>query len=142
MLSSPQYGWSNITIGDWSDRCSYLDDVPFDLLRSIWNVQATSLPYAVSFDAEGWQYIIVFDEYETHIITSKESSENQYINVKADIDSLASELIDDIRKSIDKWASWTDYGGMSLDETERRKEDLLDLCNMSKDEIRRRKSCG
>lgn len=138
MLSSPQHGWSNITIGNWSDRCSYLDDVPFDLLRSIWNVQATSLPYAVSFDAEGWQYIIVFDEYETHIITNKESSENKYINVKVDIDSLAKELIGDIRKSIDEWASWNDYGGMSFDEIERRKEEMLGLCNMSEDEMRRR----
>ena len=35
MLSTPNVGWSRITIGEWADRCSYLDDVPFMLLEAI-----------------------------------------------------------------------------------------------------------
>lgn len=68
MLSKPEHGWADITIGDWSDRCSYLDDVPIALLSEISCVLETHCPRVLKFDAEGWEYLIVFDDYETHII--------------------------------------------------------------------------
>ena len=34
MLDTPKYGWSHVSIGSWSDRCSYLDDVPMELLKA------------------------------------------------------------------------------------------------------------
>ena len=64
MLSTPKYGWSTITIGNWSDRCSYIDDVPFMLLSAVDEVIRTRTTYSVKFDAEGYEYIIVFDEFE------------------------------------------------------------------------------
>ena len=45
----------------WSDRCSYLDDVLFLLLEGIEEALRTGNPVAARFDAEGWEYLIVFD---------------------------------------------------------------------------------
>ena len=73
MLSKPEYGWSNITIRDWSDRCSYIDDIPVMLLDAIYQQLCNNTIQAVGFDAEGYEYIIIFDKFYTHIITYKDN---------------------------------------------------------------------
>ena len=75
MLSKPKYGWADITIGDWSDRCSYLTDVPFQLLEAMCRSCKNHEPVAAKFDAEGWEYTIIFDWLETHIIIEKDGFE-------------------------------------------------------------------
>lgn len=52
MLDAPKYGWNRITIGPWSDRCSYLNDVPLELLEAMKQFRTTHLPTPVKFDAE------------------------------------------------------------------------------------------
>lgn len=127
MLSKPKYGWSAITIGDWSDRCSYLTDVPFQLLEAMYDSCKNHKPTAAAFDAEGWDYTIVFDWLETHIIISKDSFELKTIEINRD--ELAKELVEDIRNNIDEWASWIDYGDMDEKGKQFRKERLLAMCN-------------
>ena len=39
MLDTPKLGWSKIHIGTWSDRCSYLDDVPMKLLEAFFGTK-------------------------------------------------------------------------------------------------------
>lgn len=129
MLKEPKHGWSQITIGSWSDRCSYLDDVPFLLLEGIEEVCRTGNPVAVRLDAEGWEYLIIFDLYETHIITETDNGytlKTETIRIK----SLAEELIADIRRDLDGWSIWTDYGDMSDDQASERKKGLTVLCNI------------
>lgn len=129
MLSTPKYGWSNIKIGDWTDRCSYLDDVPFLLLEMLEENGRTSRPVSGKFDAEGYEYIIVFDKYETHIITETDTGyELKTVEVRSE--ELAKDLIEDIRRDIDSWSGWIDYGDMSDDERQERKKDLLILCSI------------
>lgn len=105
MLKKPKDGWSKITIGDWCDRCGYIDNVPVELLRVFIGLYGDRTPSAVKFDAEGWEYIIVFDWYEIHIITDKT---NKYVlkTVSCDISTLAKELIKDIRSNINEWAEF------------------------------------
>src|SRR5574344_1231695 len=107
MLSEPKYGWANISIGDWTDRCSYLTDVPFQLLEAMNESCKKHKPVAVEFDAEGWEYIIIFDWFKTHIITENDNFELKTIEVNRD--NLAKELVDDILRNIDEWSSWNDY---------------------------------
>ncbi len=128
MLSKPECGWSYITIGKWSDRCSYIDDVPFVILKGLEQSYKTYSPVSVKFDAEGWEYIIVFDWQETHIITDK-NGEYALITVEIGIDELAKQATSDIRREIDDWSVWTDYGDMPDDEKNQRKKDLLALCD-------------
>lgn len=127
MLDTPSHGWSTIKVGGWSDRCSYLDDVPFMLLKALEETCRTGRPVSVKFDAEGYEYIIVFDVYETHVITE---TENSYKLVTVEIMSaeLAAELIGDIRKDLPGWSGWADYGDMSGYERHKRETDLIALC--------------
>lgn len=128
MLDKPEYGWSHISIGEWSDRCSYLDDVPYMLLEALEESCRTFKPVAVEFDAEGWNYIIVFNSFETHIISDKDDS---YTHTCIEVDNrdLANELIADIRENLADWADWP-CGCISDDEYEERKKDLIVMCNI------------
>lgn len=136
MLSKPRHGWSEITIGDWSDRCSYIDDVPFMLLETMEESCRVNKPVAVKFDAEGWDYIIVFDQFETHIISTHinalsfdEDNYFSYHTIEVDRDELAKELISDIRKYIDHWTKWDGYCENAA-YVEDRKKDLLVMCDV------------
>lgn len=129
MLKEPKHGWSQITIGNWSDRCSYLDDVPYLLLEGVEEVCRTGHPVAAKFDAEGWEYLIVFDVYETHIITETDSG--YFLTTETvQIKSLAEELVADIRRDLKAWSRWTNYGDMSEDEMSEREKDLAVLCDI------------
>lgn len=127
MLSKPKYGWADITIGDWSDRCSYLTDVPFQLLEAMCRSCKNHEPVAAKFDAEGWEYTIIFDWLETHIITEKDGFELKTVEINRD--DLAKELVEDIRANVNEWASWDDYGDMTKEERFNRTFKLIKLCN-------------
>jgi hypothetical protein len=128
MLKTPWCGWSEITIGNWHDRCSYLDDVPYRLLEAVDHVNRTGTPSAVKFDAEGWSYIIVFDMYHTHIICDGIDVVYKYYTVDIHIKDLARDLISDIRRDIKAWSEW--FGNISDYEAEERKLDLEAWCNV------------
>ena len=129
MLSRPIIGWSKITIGNWSDRCSYIDDVPFMLLEAMEESCRINKPVSVRIDAEGWDYIIVFDQFTTHII-SEITDDYTYYSVDIDRDELARELISDIRRDIDEWCEWFCYYYLTEDYISERKKDLLVLCDI------------
>lgn len=134
MLSKPKHGWSEITIGDWSDRCSYIDDVPFMLLEAMEESCRVNKPVAIKFDAEGWDYIIVFDQFETHIISTaphslKAQDSYSYYTIEVDRDELAKELIADTRRDIDEWCGFY-YEDETEDFISERKKDLLVLCDV------------
>jgi hypothetical protein len=127
MLKTPWCGWSEITIGNWHDRCSYLDDVPYMLLETVDDVNRTGRPSSVKFDAEGYHYIIVFDMYETHIICDSFDIGYDLHTIEINIKDLIRDLLADIRRDLDAWGKWcsdSDY------ETEERKADLDAWCNV------------
>lgn len=128
MLEKPEHGWSCITIGSWSERCSYLDDVPFRLLEAMDATCRTWRPHCVKFDAEGWEYIIVFDMYETHIISDNCDEGFIYTSVECDLKKLSKEMIEDIRRDLDGWANWPP--DPSEDEVNERKADLMVYCDV------------
>ena len=129
MLKSPSAGWSRITIGDLSDRCSYLDDVPYLLLEGVEEVFRTGYPIVSKFDAEGYEYFIVID-IDTVFIITETDDDYSLKTIEISIKGLAAELIADIRRDLDLWSEWVDYGGMSEDEKRERKKDLSALCEI------------
>ena len=128
MLKTPKYGWSEITIGNWYDRCSYLDDVPYRLLEAVDYTNRCGRPSSVKFDAEGWEYIIVFDQFETHIICYNFKGEYNYYTIEINLKDLIRELLADIRRDLKAWSEWG-YD-ISEDEAEERKLDLDAWCNV------------
>ncbi len=126
MLDKPNAGWSRITIGEWSERCSYIDDVPFMLLEALEQSCRTNKPVAVQFDAEGFDYTIVFDWLETHIISDKDDHWT-YTTITADRDVLAHQLVVDILADLEDWSAW---GSITDDECNERMKDLAIMCDI------------
>lgn len=129
MLSIPKYGWVNLSIGDWSDRASYLTNVSFDILEAFINLLQNRKVSSVSFDAEGWEYIIVFDFYDVYIIENKEEEPKLY-HFDISAVSLAEEVYKDMKDNVYAWSLW-DYGTQSeedrLVEEKKLKEKLENL---------------
>lgn len=129
MLKTPKYGWSEITIGSWHDRCSdVFDDVPYRLLEAVDYTNRTSRTSSVEFDAEGWEYIIVFNTNEVHIITCDFDCNWKYNTIEISLKDLIRELLADIRKDLEEWSKWG--FGRSEGEIEERKLDLQAWCNV------------
>lgn len=128
MLKTPWCGWSEIQIGDWHDRCSYLDDVPYRLLEAVDYTNRCGRPSSVKFDAEGYHYIIVFDMYKTHIICDDFDIGYILYTVDINLKDLIRELVADIRRDIDVWSKW--FCDVSEYEAEERKLDLEAWCNV------------
>lgn len=109
-------------MGTWSGRLSNLDDPAFDLLWAVERALRTCRPSAVKFDAEGHEYIIIFDEYEQFIITSH--APTMLTRIGINLTDIVSCLVRDIRKDIDLWAAFPAGMEDSQSELEDRKIDL------------------
>lgn len=109
MLSRPENGWTDITIGEWTDRASYVSDVQIDLLDCFIKVFKDNNSHCVSCDAEGWEYIIVIDLNAIHIIESKDTYEYysyDFMENNTTLKDVAKELYNDIKENLDAWSVW------------------------------------
>ncbi len=111
ILINPRYGWVTVKIGDWSDRASYLTNVPLDALDAFINSYNRWQPATIKFDAEGWEYIVVIDDYYTYIIDYPHDGNFDASPVLTIVeikkDDLAKELINDIQSNFYEWVSWS-----------------------------------
>lgn len=121
-LETPQHGWSKLHMGSWSGRLSYVDDPAFDLLWAVERALRTKQPSAVRFDAEGHEYIIIFDWCDQFVITDRDTPELTRIDMK--LKDVAAALVRDIRKDLDLWAAFPAGAEDSQFELEDRKIDL------------------
>lgn len=121
-LETPQHGWSKLHMGSWSGRLSYVDDPAFDLLWAVERALRTKQPSAVRFDAEGHEYIIIFDWYDQFVITDRDTPALTWIDMK--LKDVAAALVRDIRKDLDLWAAFPAGAEDSQFELEDRKIDL------------------
>ena len=121
MLAVPKYGWNNINIGSFSDRASYLTNVPMDCLKNMIIALENNIDFCIDFDAEGWDFKVISDNYNTYIINSKESIElyTEDINIY----KLAKEIHDDIFNNLNDWLSWY-FEENELEEIENYKNEL------------------
>lgn len=104
MLTKPDCGWTTVTLGDFTDRASYLTNVPDDLLHALIYGIETYSPTSVQFDAEGWDYTITFRPLETYIVRIKEEPELFVIDMG--IYEIAREVLEDIEGDLDAWVKW------------------------------------
>lgn len=76
MLSRPQHGWTTISIGSFKDRASYMTDVSTDCLDAFIYGTEKGVPVTIYFDAEGYGYYVVVDEFICYVI--KEAGEDEH----------------------------------------------------------------
>lgn len=109
MISRPENGWVDITIGDWTDRASYLTDVQIDFLDCLISVLENHTPSCFSCDAEGWEYTIVISENNIHIIEEKEDYEYytyDFYDNNTGLKDIAKIIYEDINNNMDVWCTW------------------------------------
>ena len=109
MISKPQNGWVDITIGDWTDRASYLTDVQNDFLDCITKVMTTHLPNCFYCDAEGWEYIIVISENAISIIREKDTFDYytyEFYENNVLLKDVAKTIVNDIESNLNEWRTW------------------------------------
>jgi len=104
MLTKPEDGWSNLQIEDFSERASYMTDIPNECLNVFINALQNNTPAVVFFDAEGWDFHLVASYYCSYIIVDKDDA--KLFTVKKNIYALAKELYDDINNNLDDWTNW------------------------------------
>lgn len=123
MLAKPLHGWTNVSIGDFKERASYLTDIPNDCLDAFIYAVNKNLPVVVYFDAEGYDYLLVACCFESYIVTTKEKLEVLQFDVG--LIGLANELINDIKKHIDEWSNWLSYRNHTKREIRKNKRVLM-----------------
>ena len=132
MLGMPMYGWSHIKICDFEGPASYLTDVANDCLVSMIHHFQTGFDFVVNFDAEGWTFKVISDNYSTYIIEDKDESILHTYEINSL--SLAKEIILDIEKYFKEWIKWDyiaeeddEFKSLLKAETERLQNNLNNL---------------
>ena len=126
MLLKPKYGWSRLEIGNWSDRISYLDDAAFMLLETIIKSYEEPAIQSVEFDAEGYEWKLIFDGEKVTVITEKD--ETEITNLDVSRKDIAKGIITDIRHDVRDWVNFV-YWDLDEAAQKEREDDLLTLCN-------------
>jgi len=120
MFTIPKHGWTNLQIGDFTERASYLTDIPNDCLDAFTYALKNNKPVVVFFDAEGWDFHLIASYYQSYIIIDKDDTK-VYV-IEKNIKELAKELYNDINNNFDGWLNWDFY-----DTVEEREENKINI---------------
>lgn len=129
MFTKPEHGWTNLQLGDFSQRASYLTDIPNDCLDAFIYALHNNVPAVVYFDAEGWNFHLVSSWYRSYVIVDKD--ETTVYAIDKTMFKLAKELINDIENNFDIWLGWD----MEEDYVEENKEKFKEKLNQLQFEI-------
>lgn len=128
MISNPKHGWCTFSIGKdndhrFTDRASYLTNVPVDLLDAFVSYTLNGSGCVV-FDAEGYYYTLVLTKYNQSIYII--DGDNHLIDFSdLNVDDLIKELIEDIESDLDNWISFSAFEKKEEEENKRSITDLL-----------------
>lgn len=123
MLTKPDHGWTNLQIGQFSERASYLTDVPNDCLDAFIYALQNKVPITVFFDAEGWDFHLVASYYQSYVIVDKDDA--KMFAFDKTVLELAKELYEDINNNFDSWVNWESYDDDDTDEEKEIKTETL-----------------
>ena len=120
MLTKPSHGWTDLHIDNFSERASYLTDIPNDCLDAFIYALQNGNPAVIFFDAEGWDFHLIASYYCSYVVVDKDNAEVYVIDKT--IKELAKELYNDINNNFDDWLDWDLYD--TIEEREKNKRGL------------------
>ena len=124
MLSIPKSGWTNVSIaGIEIGPASYIDDVPVMCLQEMIRAISQRLDFCVTFDAEGWEFKVIADDFTAYVILCDSETSLKTFNIGKK--ELARELLHDIGDHLDDWKCW--LFADDVNERDQYKEQLTDL---------------
>ena len=128
MLTTPKHGWTNLSIQNFSERASYLTDIPNDCLDAFIYALQTNNPAVIFFDAEGFDFHLVSSYYESYVIIGSDNT--KIYTFEKNIKELAEELVNDIQRDFNDWLNWECYDDGEYAEVNREKfKEKLSLLN-------------
>ena len=112
ILGEPKYGWSHFTLGNFTGSCSYMTDVPGDVLDAVRTYRKSGIA-AFGIDEEGSKFYVVITSYETFIIAEREDV--AFYGFEINGDEVVDQLQKDIENNLREWAQFNsgieDQGG-------------------------------
>jgi hypothetical protein len=107
MLSKPSYGWTRVTLGPFNGPASDFTNVPNECAEAFIYSLKNDTPACITFDAEGWDFMVVSDYHESVVMVFKDEKP-EIIKVGIGKYQLAKELLKDLENNLSDWASWYD----------------------------------
>ena len=109
MLSKPQHGWTDFTLGELRFSLSYLSNIPLEWLdRAIFGME-TLLPFEVAGYCEPGRMVCTVNHLECRIVFENDRCrQNDRISEVAPINMLdfCSQLHKDLLDHIEDWQNW------------------------------------
>lgn len=109
MLSKPEHGWTEFSLGNNCYSLSYLSNLPFDWLdRAIFGLE-TLLPFEVYGYCEPGRMVCTVDFSECRILyeNGKHQNDNSSCEtVSVNMLEFCQKLYDDVANHIDDWQAW------------------------------------
>ena len=108
-FSNLKNGWADLTIGDFSCPCSYIQNVPMEILRAYKEFEDNG-HCIINLDSEGYEHEIIITDLGVHAITYRNSiyycnlTEKFNTNIKKL--TLLKDLVEDIVNNVDEWVKW------------------------------------
>ena len=109
MLSKPEYGWTDFSLGNSCYSLSYLSNLPFEWLDGAIFGLEKLLPFEVYGYCEPGRMVCTVDFWECRIFY--ENDKHQKDNSSCEVVSInmldfCQKLHDDIENHIDDWQTW------------------------------------
>lgn len=132
ILEIGEYGWAKIYIGDngsiFTGKASYLRDTPMEILEAFKLYIDKNIIPTIKCDEEGSEFIIVVDEYTTHIISERNII--QHFSWDISCKDFILQTIDDIEHQLDNAISF-----MCDEDDENKQETMLFLIQYIKENL-------
>jgi len=108
-FSNLNHGWCDLTIGDFTCQCSYIQNIPLTILKA-WKDYKDNDYCVLNIDSEGYEHEIIITDNGIHTITYRGvisyHSLDEYFEKPADKINLLKNLCFDILYNVDEWAQW------------------------------------
>lgn len=105
MFTKPSCGWVGITVGNYKASASYLRDVPMETIGSFIAAIQNNTPASILYDAEGWEFITVFDSYNAYVIECKDLESTIY-HYTINFNNVIEDVYNDFNNNFNDWCNW------------------------------------
>ena len=133
MLSKPQHGWTDFSLGENCYSISYLSNVPFDWLdRAIFGME-TLLPFEVYGCCEPGRIVCAVDFSECRIFFENDKHQKDDSSCEAipmNMLDFCQKLHKDISDHIDDWQKWGYSYNVTKEDLQSRLDRLQKLINV------------
>ena len=137
MISICGPGWAKFEYGNFVGRCSYLTDVPVDILEGCSKYldnYSCSIP-PIFFDEEGSSFSLVMGYHKSVIIAERETTEIYVIDM--DYKPLIEQFIADI-EAAGAW-KWAAEFAIDIKDIEEMQSEISELLKTVKEKLRKTK---